>query len=158
LEVKKSLKKVCPLVTAVVVDDLGQPKRTAQQEIKYYRESFVGFCKPVPLRSYTPASSGEFKSGTDLVLYDFGGLVPEMNPQHLNPRGDARHLIEWAEDNPNALIVVVSQATFARYVMPEMRGLGLMSGIHNIILWAEGNDPIPDWFKYAHGIKGLSDE
>ena len=147
-------KHITSLLTAIVVDDIGQPKqrRTAKQEITEFGEYFTGFCKPVPLSIYTPHTTfpGEFKPGTDLVLYDYGCVADTKH----TPFGNARHLLHWAQENSNSLIVVVSEITFTNYVAPEMRELGLLSDeVHNITLLWKGRNPIPDWFKMAHGIK-----
>ena len=161
MPIKKKAKRLLPkrvrtLLTAIVVDDVGQPKHSRKEEIADHEENFTGFCKPLSLDVYTPASSspGSFKSGTDLVLYDFGCVGDTTH----NPLGNARHLIRWAQENSSALVVVVSKVTFTNYVEPEMRALGLLDNeeVFNITLWKHGRDPIPDWFKREHGIKGLS--
>jgi hypothetical protein len=69
--------------------------------------------------------------------------------------GNAKHLVQWASDNPNALVIVVSTFTFSRYVKDEIDAFTNGAELHNIVS-SDDYDPIPQWFKDAHGIKGDS--
>jgi hypothetical protein len=153
--------KAKKLVTAIVVDYMGSQfgERTPEMEIADHKERWGELVAPCKLQVYTPRGTypGELRDSTDLVLYDFGGLMPGNNLMESN----ARHLAQWAADHPNALIVMVSVFTYERYFKYEAEDLGLTE-LHNVVVddslnFAEGQvDCMPDWFKHAHGITGVT--
>lgn len=146
--------------TAIVVDYAGTSGSTQKQEIKDHKERFGEFAEPAKLKVYTPSGTypGQLEPGTDLVIYDFGGLMPGNTLMESN----ARHLAQWAADNPNALVVIVSDFTYKRYFQYEAEELGLTE-LHNITVdcsfekkppfRGDRYSPLPEWFEKAHGIE-----
>ena len=160
------------ILTAIVVDFMGHGfgEVTREDEIEEHKERFSEFVTPAKLKPYTPMSTypGELKPGTDLVIYDFGGLMPGSESLMTN---NARHLLQWAADNPNSLVVIVSTFSYENCVKYEAEELGL-TDLHNIVAdssmggfdladpdkqnpWYKGKrySPLPEWFERAHGIE-----
>jgi hypothetical protein len=137
--------------TAIIVDPNGTyTGPTAEEEIKEHIKTFSKVVKPAILKPYTCHSAGSIADGTDLVVYDFGGMMPGTSLMEDN----ARYLIRWAENHSDALIVVVSTFTYRNYVAVEMEDNGLT--LPNIVL-DDGKQELilvlPDWWKYRFGIK-----
>ena len=84
--------------------------------------------------------------GTDLVLFDFGGMLAGNDLAGSN----ARALLKWAENNPAALVLVTSRFTFQHCVAFEMEELGLT--LPNVINEHEARteenkyNPLPAWW------------
>lgn len=78
---------------------------------------------------------------TDIVLFDFGGILPGNSLME----DQSRELITYAQDHPSCLVLVVSEFTFTGAVRPEMQSLGL-DGLHNLHLWKTySQEPLPAW-------------
>lgn len=160
---KAAKKKVHKIKTAIVVDYMGSGfgSTTREDEIRDHKARFSDFAKPSKLDVYTPASTypGELSPGTDLVLFDFGGVGFGNDLMQTN----SRHLLRWAADNPNSLVVIVSVFTYEHCVKYEAIDMGLVGELHNIVVdcnlddqhWYRGKrySPFPEWFEKAHGIK-----
>jgi len=157
------VKNAHKIKTAIVVDYMGSDfgNRTPEMEIKDHIERFSEFAEPVKLDVYTPHTTypGELKPGTDLVLFDFGGVMYGNDLMANN----SRHLLQWAADNPNSLVVIVSVFTYENCLKFEAMDLGLLGQLHNIVVdcnlddkdpWYRGErySPFPEWFEKAHGI------
>lgn len=157
-------KVVHKIKTAIVVDFMGHGfgDVTPEMEIKEHKERFTEFATPAKLDVYTPSSTypGDLKPGTDLLIYDFGGVGPGCEGLMT---GNARHLVRWAADNPSSLVVIVSTFSYDRYVKYEAEDMGLLD-LHNIVVDCSMGDekdpwyrnerysPFPEWFEQAHGI------
>ena len=168
---KKQSKKAKQHVvkTAIIVDYMGHGfgEFTPEDEIKEHTKRFKEFAAPAKLKVHTPKSTypGAIEIGTDLVIYDFGGVGPGATGLMT---GNARHLLQWAQDNPNSLVVIVSTFTYRNYVKYEAEDMGLIGELHNIVVddsdgvdWNGKVDPLyrgkrcspfPEWFEKAHGI------
>jgi hypothetical protein len=107
----------------------------------------------------------------DLVVFDFGGMMPGNDLMGSN----SRRLARWLEDHPSSLAVVASEFTYRNGLLPELRELGLYvaesvgenqkrldasedvyeraktTPIHNLLLWTgweeETGARIKAWFK-----------
>jgi hypothetical protein len=156
-------KKPHVIKTAAVVDFMGHGfgAVTPEEEIEQHKERFEEFAAPAKLKVHTPAGVHGIEVGTDLVIYDFGGLMPGNDLMESN----ARALVQWAVDNPNALVVIVSETTYRNYFKYEAEEMGLMDSLHNVVCDAIPFDedkkdthyrtrcsPFPEWFETAHGI------
>ena len=150
--------------TAAVVDFMGHGfgEVTPEEEIEVHKERFGEFAAPAKLKVHAPAGVHGIETGTDLVIYDFGGLMPGSGLMESN----ARALVRWAEDNPNSLVVIVSEMTYRNYFKYEAEEMGLMDGLHNVVCdatplmdedkkdphYRTRYSPFPEWFEKAHGI------
>lgn len=140
------------LKTAIIVDMMGSGygEVAPEQEIEEIVERFSSLLAPAKLQHYRAWHPGELgkgiQPGTDLVLYDFGG----MGAGSSLPESNARALLKWAENHPGSLVVIVSRFTFTRYVQPEMEEA--RGELPNVVcdFGVAGN--IPEWFlNYAKG-------
>jgi hypothetical protein len=130
------------LLTAVILDWMGSGGRTPEEEfadvVKEFSESLNVKLDAYQARSAYP---GDIREGTDLVLFDFGGVLPGTDM----PDRNAREIVRWAENHPSALVVVISEMTYEWHVKQQMEQLGL-TGLHNVVCACVGED-IPKWFK-----------
>lgn len=136
--------------TAICVDPVGCYSKTPEEEIKEHKKEYRGFLKPAKLEFYRIHSvyPGEIKPGTELVLFDYGGIGTFGNDMMEN---NARHIIQYALDNPNCLIIFVSSYAWdymGKYIIQDF-------GYHqlpNIVIakgqlaWNDGLH-IPEWFR-----------
>lgn len=138
--------------TAILVDMMGGGGRTQEDEIAEHTERFGRLLAPAKLKVYTPFHAEEgghgLGPGTELVIYDYGGLMPGSSLMENN----ARAIIKWAENHSNGLVVVVSSFTYSNFIRIEMEQQGLE--LFNIVCddsWAEDAEEklIPEWFKIA---------
>lgn len=150
--------------TAIWVDPFGSMSETPEEQIKREQENYEDELG-VKLDVHTPQHLGQIEEGTDLVLFDYGGMMAGNSLCEDNSRG----LIRWAEDHPSALVVIISTFTYDnafRYEIADHLGLdrvpqhfSLPEGeqhktpIHNITVQAWRENYIPDWFRTAHGCK-----
>lgn len=146
------------LLTAIIVDFWGSCNETPEDQVKNLTERYEELLAPAKLDVYTPAgvSTYEMKEGTDLILFDYGGMLPGTSL----PQDNSRRLIEWAENNPSSLCVVVSGMTWRNYIKYEMEDKGLNSLFNLVREWdfiddegdAPDGYPIPDWFRVLHEL------
>jgi hypothetical protein len=137
--------------TCILVDPMGTSMHTAEEEVETHKKVFAALIFPCELDAYRAHSVGGIQEGTDLVIYDFGGMLPGTSLMEDN----SRYLIKWAENNPNSLILVVSDYTYRVYVKYEIDELFEKGGIelHNIILEDHNKDhSFPQWWLDDHGI------
>jgi hypothetical protein len=148
-------------LTAIVVDYMGSNfgENTPEMEAAEHKKRYEELLFPAKLDVYTPAGVGPsyLKDGTDLILYDYGGLMPGTSLMEDN----SRRLVDWAENHSSCLIVVVSAFTYRNYVAYECRERGL-EFIHNIVVedYLEDPDskpgfPIPEWFREMHKLPAV---
>lgn len=158
------------LKTAVIVDPMGHGfgEVGPEEEIEEHKKDFAELLYPASIDAYTPAHmyDAEIKQGTDLIIFDYGGMMPGNSLMEDN----SRRLIEYAQDHSSTLCVVVSTFTWRNAIKEEMRDLGL-GELHNVVCrywagkcyWEEGAfsgndkepddwDPIPAWFRDMHKV------
>jgi hypothetical protein len=139
--------------TAILVDMMGSGwgEVTPEQEVETLTARFSELVAPAELDVYEPKHAGEGKygiqPGTELVLYDFGGLMPGSSLMEDN----ARQIVKWAEDHPSSLVVVVSLFTFTHFVEIEVRERGL-DELPNVVCDVTEGTPIPEWFAPSQPI------
>jgi hypothetical protein len=145
------------LLTAIVVDYAGGDfgSVTPEMEVEAHTKKYSEYLYPAKLNVYSPwgISPEELKEGTDLILYDYGGLLPGTSLMEDN----SRRLVEYAENHPSCLIVVVSEFTYRNYVALEVedRGLKLVNLVcedYFGIVGDSGDLVIPDWFREFHKL------
>jgi len=161
---KKATKaKPGPLRTAIWLDPAGVmgegPEAEAERLVKWYEEELGA-----KLDVHTPRNIGEIKPGTGLVLFDFGGMMAGNGLAEDNSRA----LVRWAEDNPNSLVVVVSDFTYdqafrhaiedhigeaAPWNFQKEDGARHTTPLHNVVVQEWGEEFVPKWFRQAHGCK-----
>ena len=125
----------------------------------YHGEDFPRGKRWVLYRPYS-AHPEAFEAGTDLILFDYGGMCLGNSLIEDN----SRYLIRFAQDNPNVLCVIVSGFTWRQAIARELENSGL-TGMHNVVprwwepakLYSEETkpedyDPIPEWFRLAHKL------
>jgi len=148
-------KKPRAIKTAICVDPMGSDfgDTTPEMEIERHVEHFSEIFRPAKLDWYRVHSMGSaIKPGTNLILFDFGGMLPGNSLMEDN----SRRLIEWARDNPNSLCIVISDFTWRHAVKSEMDDMEL--NLPNVINDDyKLDDPIPAWFRNAIGVPFTSD-
>jgi hypothetical protein len=137
---KKAKKR--QLSVAIIVDFMGSSMASPEEEIAEHKKRFSGILKDFSLKFSTPKCVMPDLSA-DLVIYDFGGMMPGTSLMEDN----SRQIVQWASDHPSALVVVVSSHTFGAYVKPEMEALGL-DKVKNVVDFYDGDqdEAIPVWF------------
>lgn len=136
------------IITAVCVDPMGWSQESAEDEYKRLVGLFSELLAPHKIEAYRawscyPGGNG-LADNTELVLFDFGGMLPGTDL----PERNARELVKFAEDHPSSLVVITSEMTYERYVRAEMEDRGL-AGLHNVVLNCLGED-MPEWFVKAN--------
>ena len=153
--------------TAIWVDPMGSMFESPEEQIAFQTKTFEEELG-VKLDVHTPQNFGQIEVGTDLVLFDFGGMMMGNSLAEDN----SRRLVRWAEDNPNSLVVVISDFTFDRAFRYEIAnhlfdgdeinvpaswqkpdGERHKTPVHNITVEHWGENFIPDWFRKAIGAK-----
>lgn len=136
---KKTKKR--PLSVAIIVDLMGSSLASPEEEIAQHTKNFQKLLPEYDLKISTPRCVMPDLSA-DLVIYDFGGMMPGTSLMEDN----SRQIVRWAADHPSSLVIVPSTYTYGAYVKPEMEALGL-TDIRNIVLDDGSLDnPIPSWF------------
>ena len=158
------------LKTAIIVDPMGHGfgEVGPEEEIEEHKKDFAELLYPAVLDPYTPygMSESQIKQGTDLIIFDYGGMMPGNSLMADN----SRRLIQFAQDHSSVLCVVVSTFTWKNAIKEEMRDLEL-GDLHNVVCrywpgkcyWEEGAfgdsdkepndwDPIPSWFRDMHKL------
>jgi hypothetical protein len=130
---------------AIIVDFMGTSMRTAEEEIEDHKKNFTQILKDFDLEFSAPRAVMP-NLVADLVIYDFGGVMPGNSLMEDN----SREIVKWASDHPSALVVVASSHTFGAYVKPEMEELGL-DKVQNVWDYFDGDqdEKIPAWFAEA---------
>ena len=138
---------------AIIVDMAGTWGKTPEEEIedlkKYYNDVIL-----IPNGDkyfYTPLSPYDLQPGTQLVIYDFGGMLPGTSLMDDN----AKEMVRWAYDNPTSLVIIDSNYTYHVYIKNEIQEMqenneGWKS--HNIILRDFTNFKFPEWWLLFNDI------
>lgn len=135
------MKKKALLSVAIIVDYMGSGNSTPEEEIEEHKKRFSELLPGYSLEFSTPRCVMPDLSA-DLVIYDFGGLMPGTSLMEDN----SRQIIKWASDHLSSLVVVVSTVTFDRYIKPEMEELGLKEMANVVEDDGSQDNPIPSWF------------
>jgi len=155
--------------TAFFVDPVGGGGKTPEEEMASEKESLEEELG-VKLDIKQIHHMGQIEEGTDLLLFDFGGMMMGNSLAEDN----SRRVIRWAEDHPSALVIIISTFTYDhafRYAIEEHLGLDATpsleynkpdgkrheTAIHNIVVESWRENFIPDWFRDAHGCKPYDD-
>ena len=143
MKTKPKSKKKRKLSVAIIVDFMGTSMQTAAEEIEEHKKNFTEIMKDFDLQFSTPRAVMPDLSA-DLVIYDFGGVMPGNTLMEDN----SREIVKWASDHPSSMVVVASSHTFGAYVKPEMQALG-MDKVKNIIDYYDGDpdEAICAWFR-----------
>jgi len=130
------------LKIALLVDPMGTSHTTPEEEIEDHKHVLTDMLgdKCRILRFYTPACP-IFEPNTDMVLYDFGGLLPGSDDLL---DSNARALVRFAQDNPNCLILVVSTMSPWFKIEEAMEDLGIKR-LPNVVA-SPYRIELPDWF------------
>lgn len=135
------------LLIAVIVDPDGWSQETPEQEVESHKERWSKELRPAKCtfyRAWHPGSGDKgIQPGTDMVIYDFGGMGDASLME-----SNGRAIVNFAQDNPNALVMVVSTFTYNNFIENELRSLGL-DELYNVVCdnrWTEGG-PVPAWFR-----------
>lgn len=132
-----------PLLIAIVVDMMGCLclDKTPDDEIADIKERMQRLLGKRKLEFYTPGSP-DLKPGTDILVYDFGGMLPGCDDLL---RSNARQIIRMCQDNPNFTALIFSSFTYRHQIRYELDELG-MGELPNLINF-ESDDDLPAWLK-----------
>lgn len=161
------MSELITLKTAIIVDYMGHGfgEFTPEMEVEEHKKDFHELLFPAELDAYTPICMSEDKiqAGTDLIIFDFGGIMPGNNLMGDN----SRRLIQYAQDHSDVLCMVASTCTWNMALQYEMEDLGLTE-LHNVVCrywqpkekWSnekepENWDPIPAWFRDLHKLPAV---
>ncbi len=132
------------LKVGVLIDLLGCLGKSPDSEYEDHKKDFAELLRPARCSFYRMANEGEIKPGTDVVVFDYGGMCGVGSDDMI--AGVSRALIKWAEDNPSSLLIVATAFTYSHAVRYELDVLGL--NLPNVVCRASINeDPIPFWFR-----------
>jgi len=139
------------LKVAICVDPMGCGQTTAEEEVEQHKVEIRDRLKPRKLKFYQIWNVEEVKPGTDLLLFDYGGMMPGNSLSEDNSRA----LIQWCRDNPNSLALVMTKSTYDWQVEIELRELGPAEQPHNLINYRDvpsvvNDGQIPNWFLEMH--------
>lgn len=118
---------------------MGGGGKTAEEEYEDLKKSVIKAVKN-PVIFEESRMVHRIKEGSDIVVFDFGGLMPGTNLG----TDQSRALIQYAQDHPSTLILIISDFTFTRFIQPEMDDLGLKE-LRNVKLWSTFPGDFPDW-------------
>lgn len=163
------------LTCCIIVDPMGGFNRTPEQEVEELKREFnEAFANPLRFYEAIYVGEGEYgiQPGTDIVLFDFGGMSLGNSLMQTN----SRELIRWLQDNPNSLGIITSSFTWRNGIENELKELGFQTEaewcwnnltrdegeqsqplFHNVVDWcaryasergekAKLYTVIPDWF------------
>jgi hypothetical protein len=133
------------LKIAILVDPMGGGGKTAEEEVEAHKITFTALLDPAEIRFEHVWNPGAISPGTDIVVYDFGGMMPGTDLMESN----ARAITQWAIDNPSSLVVVASGFTYKNYVEYELEQLGFDELFNMVNDDGHNEDPIPQWFRDA---------
>ena len=134
---------------AILVDPVGWSGATAEQEVAQHKAWFTELLPQFDLSFYTPRGA-EFEEGTDLVVFDFGGMIHGFGGGLAD--SNSRALIRYAQDHPNCLVLVVSLMSYRDSVLYEMEELGLIDNASNYRWGNEGSDGKPLQQRALHNL------
>jgi hypothetical protein len=141
---KRSAPKKRRIKTAICVDPMGcgwhTPEEEIESHIKYASSALDATLDWYQIHCIGPSY---IKPGTELVIFDFGGMSCGNYLMACN----SRELIKWALDHPDALVLVASGFTYSNGVQCEMEALGFAKLPNVIDAGCISDEIIPEWFK-----------
>lgn len=157
-----------PVKTAIFVDPFGSISETPEEQIKKLKKEYKQHLG-VPLSVHTPRAASEIEVSTQLVLFDFGGmsLGNSLMDDH------SRAIVQWAIDNPNSLVVIVSTFTYdngVRHAIEDLmedavpyhynrkKGEQHKTPLHNLVIERYDEGFLPKWFLDSVGAKPETEE
>lgn len=128
----------------------GTGSRTADEEIEDYEDYYSYELKPAEIEFYRIwcISESEIKPGTDIIIFDFGGMALGNSLLDTN----SRELIKYALNNPSVLIKVDSMVSWYYSIEHEMREMNILDIPNMQYQRSSLDDPIPEWFRDLHGL------
>jgi len=122
--------------TAIVLDPVGHGfgEVCGEDEVREVLLKYRVLVHPAQIDHYAPGSTcpGRITDGTELVLFDFGGVTYGQQDLALD---QSAGLLRWAEDHPSSLVVILSTFTFEHYYAIAAQERGLGDGLlHNVVL------------------------
>lgn len=131
---------------AICVDLMGSSHGTPEQEINIHKKHLQKALPDCDLKFYRAWHPGPGRKGiqanTDILLYDYGGMLPGCGGLL---DSNARVIINWCQDNPGCLALIVSQFTYENQLGHELNEMGLGDGLPNLFVWL-GEEQLPEWF------------
>lgn len=144
--------------TAIILDPVGHSfgEVGPDEEMMDLVAEYSKLVRPHILSYYKCEHACRIQPGTKLVLFDYGGMLGIGNTI---AEEQSRDVIRFAENNPSALVVIVSDFTYRQCIRYEMEDMGL--NLHNVVHNENvGEDPIPWWFRFKNApfspIAGLT--
>jgi hypothetical protein len=136
------------LTVAICVDPIGRLGKTSEEEVVELQRETKELFPECQLSFHRCVHVSEVQVGTDLFLFDFGGMSMAYGSGALI-QDNSRGLIRWCEDNPNSLALVMSSFTYENCLEYELKELGF-AGLPNLLNWhqrySEPDIQIPEWF------------
>jgi hypothetical protein len=136
------------LKVAICVDPIGCFGKTDEQEVEELQQETKEIFPKCRLSFHRCHNVSEVKVGTDLFLFDFGGMSMGYGTGALI-QDNSRGLIQWCQDNPGSLALVMSSFTYENCLAYELRQLGF-DALPNLLNWRriydEPEPQIPEWF------------
>ncbi len=96
---------------AALLDNVGSLGRTPEEELRDEVRTLEEVLD-VRIEAQLCSAVSQFPEGTDLVLFDYGGVCMGYGENLLARQEQA--LVRWADDHPSALVLVVSSFTWDR--------------------------------------------
>lgn len=137
------------VLTGIWYDEFGSMGCTAEEQrdkdIKFFEEGV--FDEKIKLDWYNITKPSDFKRGTELLLFDYGGMGFGSSVGELG-LDMSRRMLEIAQENPKCLIVVTSSFTYDHAIHPLLNEIGLAT-LPNVREQFPGNredERIPAWW------------
>ena len=131
----------------IIVDFMGSMIETPDQQVENLTKQYKELLAPNTLkitRLYSPI----IPEGTDLLLYDFGGMLPGCSDLL---ESNARAIMSWAYDHPKFLAVIVSSWTYELQFAEEAQRMGLDT--ENIVCY-DGSLEVDNRIRSFFGLTG----
>jgi hypothetical protein len=138
--------------TCIIVDPAGAAGKGPEEEVENHIKVYSEMIAPAKMTPYTalyPSEDGRrgIQTGTQLLIYDFGGMIGSSDLMESN----AFSLIRWAADNPKALVIVASGFTYRNFVKLALEDEAL--NLLNVVVDdGRQEDPIPFWWRLENDL------
>lgn len=140
------------LLVDIFVDPCASMNETYEEEVarqtEYYTEIFADM--GVRTKFHEAKNPAQIRDNADLVLFDYGGMMMGCHDLCIS---HARHMIKWAEDHPNSVVLIISSFFWGNCIKYELEDAEFTG--RNIALadYYSDTEGIPDWFLEAHKCK-----
>lgn len=132
------------IMVAICVDPMGCGAKTPEEEVEEHKQVMQELLRPHKLSFYQAHHAGAceegIRPGTNLIVFDFGGMIFGNSLAQTN----GRELVRWCQDNPSGLVLVMTSFTYQNAVQDELDAEDLGS-LHNLKNFSE-DQTIPEWF------------